>query len=280
MKVLLVTYRREDLLKKCVSQLRSYFAISDLLVVDNRSDESTGIAEYCAAQRIGLIQNDRNEGFAKAVNIGMRRILEDDRESWVMLINPDAELLLDPHELIRYSTANTACLTAFDASAGRPWDCTKPIPNPWRAAWEDSGFGRVRVPQPLGSRYRSFSEKHKGYLVGCLLVVSTLAWRLVGEFDERFWLYSEETDWCLRVHKAGMKCTVIPIPGYRHHAGQASAGDDVAVRKTMDAYHRSRLLFIEKHWGVRGIRAYALVLSSLLGVRRLVRVGRRFIRNP
>ncbi|WP_220096748.1 glycosyltransferase [Mycolicibacterium sarraceniae] len=275
MKVLIVAYRREDLLRRCVDQLRSYFALSDLLIVDNRSEESQSIADYCLSMDIAIIRNEHNEGFAKAVNIGMRHLSDSGDDPWVFLLNPDTELLVDPNELVRFSTASSACLTTFDAAAKSPWDSEKPIPNPWRAAWEDSGLGRLRLPQPLGSRYRSFSQNHKGYLVGCFLLVSTAAWQRVGPFDERFWLYSEETDWCLRAYKEGMDCQVIPVLGYRHYARQASLGDPAVEVRSMNAYRKSRKLFIEKYWGGLGIRSYELLLSLLLRLRRVASYAHR-----
>jgi GT2 family glycosyltransferase len=279
MKVLIVTYRRVDLLRRCVSQLEAYFELSDLLVVDNMSSESESIADFCAGNGIRILRNETNEGFAKAVNQGMRQLLTNGPpDPWVLLINPDTELLTDPNELPQFANSDSACLTTFDGAAALPWDCEKPIPNPWRAAWEDAGFGRLRIPQPLGSRFKAFSEHHKGYLVGCFLIVSTAAWKQVGEFDERFWLYSEETDWCLRVYRAKMVCQVVPMVGYRHEARQASSGNSDAAQRSTDAYRQSRMLFIEKHWGSRGLRTYRALFVSLAGTRRSTQTVRRFWR--
>lgn len=277
MKVLIVTYRREDLLRRCIAQLSIYFDACDVLVVDNNSEESTAISAYCAARGITLISNEKNDGFARAVNIGMRELLGTADETWVLLLNPDADVLLDPTMLARFATADTACITTFDAAAAMPWDCEKPIPNPWRAAWEDSGFGRIRVPQPFGSRYRSFSSRHTGFLAGCFLLMSTAAWKRVGEFDERFWLYSEETDWCLRARKSGMDCIVVPVLGYRHQAqgGGSVEGSPVAAQHALSAYRESRTIFIRKHWGRPGLQAYHLLCFALLGARRLVWAARK-----
>lgn len=280
MKVLIVTYRRPDLLKSCVSHLERYFAMSDLLVIDNHSEDSAAIFQYCASAGISITCNDENEGFAKAVNIGMRLIQESSGDSWVLLLNPDADVLTDPRHLTGFAQPTTACITTFNAAAEHPWDCERPIPNPWRAAWEDSGFGRFRLPQPLGSRYRSFRTHRNGYLVGCYLLVATAAWQRVGPFDERFWLYSEEADWCLRAHQAGLDCLVAPILGYRHEAGQTSKGSSASELKASGAYWESRALFLDKHWGRVGTGTYRTALAGLGGLRRLLRAGRRRFAHP
>ena len=280
MKVLIVTYRRPDLLKSCVSNLERYFAMSDLLVIDNHSEDSAAVFQYCATAGIAIIRNDENEGFAKAINKGMRLIQEQSGDPWVLLLNPDAEVLTDPRDLTKSAQPTTACITTFNAAAEHPWDCEKPIPNPWRAAWEDSGFGRFRLPQPLGRRYRSFRTHRNGYLVGCYLLVSSKAWQRVGPFDERFWLYSEEVDWCLRAHQAGLDCVVAPIMGYRHEAGQTSTGSAASEHRATVAYWESRALFLDKHWGRIGTGTYRTAVTALGDLRRILRAGRSFFTRP
>ncbi len=276
MKVLIVTFRRLDLLSRIFDQLTEFFHPAELLVVDNHSDESDSIAAFCAAKGIEIMRNQTNEGFSRAVNLGMSRLVGTGLEDvpWVLLLNPDAELLIDPRRLPAFASRHAAALTTFDASAERPWDSEKPIPNPWRSAWEDAGLGRFRLPQPWGSRYRRFSERHRGYLVGCLLLISTKAWREVGPFDERFWLYSEEVDWCHRAYAAGYSCEVVPIPGYRHYAGQSSEGDPEVASKTAQAYQTSRRLFIQKNWGTGGVRTYSFLLSAFSTLKKSARIAR------
>lgn len=267
MKVLIVTYRRPDLLTSCVSHLESYFPMSDLLVVDNKSEDSPEIIEYCMASGIAIEPNAENEGFAKAVNIGMERLLQQSPDRWVLLLNPDAEVLTDPKAVAESAGTRTACMTTFNAADAYLWDCEKPIPNPWRAAWEDSGFGSIRLPQPLGSRYRFLNKRHRGYLVGCYLLIATAAWQRIGPFDERFWLYSEEADWCLRAYRSEMECTVVPVVGYRHHAGQTTQGDSASERQASLAYWNSRKLLLDKHWGRTGTYAYRILVTILIKFR-------------
>lgn len=274
MKVLIVAYRRPELLERALAQLNPYFAMSDILVVDNHSRDSAAIAEICAAKRVPILRNDCNEGFAKAVNQGMRYLVAQRPDDWVLLLNPDAELLVDPRLMTGFASDRCACIAALDTSAPRPWDSAKPIPNPWRAAWEDAGFGRIRLPQPLGSRYRTSPKVVRGYLVGCYLAISTAAWNRIGEFDERFWLYSEEVDWCLRARQAGMTCELVPLAGYRHEAGQSAAGSNTDIARAQSAYRESRLAFIKKHWGTGGVTTYKRTVMALNTIRRGIRAGR------
>ena len=85
--VIIVTYGSAALIPSCLASLRQSDRVSRVVVVDNASDD--GSAE--AARRAGaavVIQNDRNLGFARAVNIGLAEVADE----LVLLLNPDARL--------------------------------------------------------------------------------------------------------------------------------------------------------------------------------------------
>ena len=80
--------------------------------------------------------------------------------------------------------------------------------------------------------------------------------------DERFFLYSEEIDWCLRARQAGWDVRHLPLMTVTHHAGRRDRGD------LMAQLAHSRSLFARKHHGrlgALGIRA-ALALGHLLRI--------------
>jgi hypothetical protein len=82
----------------------------------------------------------------------------------------------------------------------------------------------------------------------------------VGGFDERFFLYEEDADLCLRVRQAGHKILFTPSAEVVHHRG-ASMGQ--ARARASFEYHSSHLLYYTKHNGV----AACLALRALLGLR-------------
>src|SRR5262249_3927309 len=61
-----------------------------------------------------------------------------------------------------------------------------------------------------------------GYLTGCCLLATRVAWQRVGELDERYFLYAEDTDWCLRARAAGFRLLFVPTARLWHKVSASS----------------------------------------------------------
>ena len=68
----------------------------------------------------------------------------------------------------------------------------------------------------------------------------------VGGMDERFFFFLEETDWCKRINESGLK--VIHLPKIKVVHLQGKTANKAPVRARIE-FHKSRLLFFEKHYG-------------------------------
>jgi GT2 family glycosyltransferase len=89
------------------------------------------------------------------------------------------------------------------------------------------------------------------YTAACVLV-RTMAFRGVGGFDEGFFMYYEDVDFCIRLQRAGWRLTLEPRAVVHHRGGLAAAG-----RGADEAYRRSQLRFYRKHrprWELRLMR--------------------------
>ena len=96
------------------------------------------------------------------------------------------------------------------------------------------------------------SEGRVDWLVGSFLVARREAAQEVGPMDQRFFLYSEEIDWCYRFWQAGWPIAHLPVMVVTHHSGDAKRGE------LMAQLSHSRMLFAAKHYGPArsmGIRA-------------------------
>ena len=148
----------------------------------------------------------------------------------------------------------------------------RPLPSPARAWIETLGFGRL----PIGKRF----------VIGSILLLRAEALAEVGGFDERYFLYAEETDWQLRARRAGWRIGFAPHV-HAMHVG-AGTGGDAAVREAH--FHASHELFIRKHYGRAGWLAYRCAVLGSATVRSVLpgderrRIGRRtlhiYLRGP
>jgi hypothetical protein len=101
------------------------------------------------------------------------------------------------------------------------------------------------------------------WLVGAFLIARAEALAQVGGLDERFFLYSEETDWCFRFHRAGWKVTHLPTMNVTHHTGHAP-GADLSAQLSY-----AKILFARKHYG----QVRAAAIQATLVLRHALRAG-------
>jgi hypothetical protein len=100
-------------------------------------------------------------------------------------------------------------------------------------------------------------------VVGACLLVRRSAFERLGGFDERFWLYGEEADLCLRLADAGLRVVHVP-EAHALHVGAASS--DALGPTAFEHFHRGGELFVRKHHGPRGLALHraGLLVGSLL----------------
>jgi GT2 family glycosyltransferase len=105
--------------------------------------------------------------------------------------------------------------------------------------------------------------------MGACLLVRREALEQVGPFDEAFFLFSEETDWCYRAHRAGWKVVFTPEAECVHVGGASHGGR--LYRENV----RGHLRFLAKHQGPRAAERARLLLRLSLLLRAAVFRGER-----
>jgi GT2 family glycosyltransferase len=109
------------------------------------------------------------------------------------------------------------------------------------------------------------------FVIGSVLLLRARALDEVGPFDERFFLYAEETDWQRRAADLGWEAAVC-VQVSAVHVG-AGTGGDPSVRRTH--FHASHERYLRKHFGPRGWQVYRTGVMTGAALRALVLPGRR-----
>jgi glycosyltransferase involved in cell wall biosynthesis/GT2 family glycosyltransferase len=234
--VVVVAYGSPELLRRTLEPLSPTPGRADrpVLVVDNSS--STQVHAVCRETGAIYVDSGRNGGFGFGVNLALAHL---DDEDDVLLLNPDAVVSRD--DIARLAAALHAdqrlasVAPAQVDEQGRALRVAWPFPTPSGAWLEAVGLGR------LGAR-------HPAYAVGTVLLLRAAALRQVGGFDERFFLYAEETDWARRAARLGWRHGVVPTITALH-AGAATSTD--ATRRETH-FHASQELYLRKHHGRAG----------------------------
>lgn len=265
--VIVVTHNGQEM---ALTTLRSAMAATGMasvewLVVDAGSTDGTPDAIEREFDQVRVFRRD-NRGFAASNNVAISQA----RGRYVLLLNPDVEILSGTlGELVAAMDARPELGLASVVQRGTEGELQTSIrrfPSPLRSLGESLFaaywpiFNTFQELETRPARYRQEGEAE--WLVGAFLIGRREAVQAVGPMDERFFLYSEEIDWCYRFWQAGWPVAHLPTMAITHHAGGRSRGD------LMAQLSHSRLLFAEKHYGaIRRIEIRgALALGHMIRI--------------
>jgi GT2 family glycosyltransferase len=252
-----VAYGGADPLRVCLGVLERAVAVT---VVDNSS--SGEVRAVALAQGAAYVDAGKNLGFAAGVNVGLRSLLNG-RPCDILLLNPDAILsreqleLLAAHLHLPGNERLAAVSPRLVDMDGRTQRVLWPFPSPVRAWLDALGVGS------LGSR--------SAFVIGAVLLLRWEAVQEVGMFDERFFLYAEETDWQRRAVDRGWHSRVC-TDSVAQHAG-AGASDDPRRREAL--FHAAQEIYVRKWHGRLGWLFYRLAVLAGAVVRATVLRGDR-----
>lgn len=219
-----------------------------LIAVDNSPADGAGqFLQEHQDPRLLLIRNSRNEGFARAVNQGLRAALAQGVKR-CLLLNPDV-----------------TCAPAFLDDLLGQWDATAAqviVPRIMRAsapdcAWYAGGgfdrswrFQNVHYPyDPLHS-----APKLVEFASGCCLGIEAAVLHRIGLLDESFFVYWEDADFCLRLSEARVPIHYVPRVCLLHVAGASTGGERSPAAQRL--FHQSYVVMMRKHFGfVAAVRA-------------------------
>lgn len=232
---IIITWNSRHVIGKCLETLRATRGGCPgvVVVVDNASTDGTAEAVARACPQAQVVRHQRNLGFAAAANRGLAAV----RTPFAVILNPDTFVSPDiAVELARRMTH-----------------------------MREVGIATCRLLTPAGSEHPSYGLRYPGerraiatgatggpgvlevaYVYGALMVVQMDAARQVGPFDERFFMYYEDADWCCRMRRAGWRVVLFADRCATHLGGESSTG--VSGPSVAERYFRSELLFRGKHY--------------------------------
>lgn len=278
--IVVVNWNTKDLLIQCLQSI--YETVSNLdfevIVVDNASTDGSQAAIREQFPLIRLIENQKNEGFARANNQAMAA----SQGRYMLLFNSDA--IATPgaiQSLVSLAEAESragivgAQLLNLDGSFQASHTT---FPTIWQEFLVLTGLGRLLKGRWYPSRG---PEENKGpqvvgYVEGACLLVRRQAFEEVGGLDEGYFMYAEETDWCYTMKQAGWQVWYQPAAKIIHLGGGSSKHR--RPQREADLY-RSRVRFFRKYHGNRAAQLLKLQIYGLtavkIAVHRLLRLVSR-----
>jgi GT2 family glycosyltransferase len=226
--IVVVAYNDFDLLNRCLDSIRnSSYKQVEIIVVDNSTHGEVG--QGLASQTdVHYHKTKENLGFCGANNIGIRES-EALGTDHTLLLNHDA--ILDTHSLsILMDRSKT--LPDLGILTGKIYLFSEE-----KLLWYAGGyFSRlIGAGKNLG-----FNEQDRGqydvfceveYSTGCFMLIPNRVFAKVGRLEERFFMYLDDIEFCLRIRKAGLKVYYEPKATVKHDLGSGSE-----LRKRPDYY--------------------------------------------
>lgn len=274
--VLIVSYRRADLLETCLTSVVRYLPEAPIRVWDNAS-EGTQAVEELAARTPGVDWTfcPTNVGFGAAVN-GLASSADVGNGRPLLLLNPDAELVGDLALSRATLTGRVAVVSPTVVEPGAshpPWDVARRKQTALRAVVSHLGYSARLRGTPLSDLYRAMPTETDGYLTGCCLLVARKAWDELGGFDEQFFVYAEEAEFQRRARGAGWRLRLVDEPHVRH-AALGTVGDSAtASQRSADLLRNHHALLLGA--GNSGPGARFLAATALLERVQRSKKGRR-----
>ncbi len=246
--IIIVSWNTRELLLRCVkSVVESDPEISrEMIVVDNGSWDGSIHEVEKAFPFVHLVGNEKNLGFAKAVNQGLRKA----SGRYILLLNPDTEVKNGAiHELLSFMESHSRTGVAGAQLLNSDGSKQNSIANFPSLATElfNKRLLRWLFPRRFPGKERKYSEPVEvDSVVGACMMVNREALDQVGVLDEDYFLFLEETDWCYRMKKAGWKIYHVPRAEVYHSQGKSA---ETVKKRAKIEYYRSRYHYFRKNKG-------------------------------
>jgi GT2 family glycosyltransferase len=247
--VIIVSTNEAHWLRPCLSSVfaRVGDVQADVVVVDNESKDGTAnvVNEEFPAARV---VRSRNHGFSHANN---RALMSCDAR-YVLFLNPDTEVLEGTlADLVSAMDARPTVgligVRQVDGQ-GHMYPTIRRFPNALRALGDALGAERLpRRPRWLGERQLDLADYERevacDWTSGSFMLARREAIESAGFLDERFFMYSDETDLCRRIKTAGWEVRHLPQMTIVHQAGKAGVKPSI---ESLNAY--TRIVYARKHF--------------------------------
>ena len=288
--IIIVNYNCGEHTCNCIDAIYKHTARTsfEIIVVDNASTDFSVDAISERFPDIKLIVNKENLGFGAANNIGVKQAFG----KYLFFLNPDTLLLSDAGSVFFDFMENTlndvACCGGNLVKAdGTPNTSHGHFPSLLQQ-FSDIGFRtfykRYYSEKLIMGKACDFKDiRHVDYLTGAAFFIKKEIFETIGGFDERYFMYYEETDLFFRLDKAGYKSYLLPEVKIIHLEGVTTESKGPFNYVMWAMMEKSRYYYFTKNKGrltsfcVRLVQMLSLTLlycfgSTPVNLRRAIKI--------
>ena len=252
-------------LEECLNSLKcgitplSY----EIIVVDNFSNDGSQNFIRKNFNNVRLISNSRNHGYTSEINKAMRI----GKGRYKLILNPDSRLM--PKSVVRLVTflKNTIGVgivgpLVLNEDGSFQWSCRRGLARPFAVFSYFLGIAKLFPENQIFTGYHlnhlNIEEINEvsGVSGSCMLIDQKLI-DDIGYFDEEYFAYQEDSDYCLRAINRGWKVYYNPKAKVIHKGG--FGGSNSVPFRSIFEWHRSYIIYYFKHFS----KDYGIVFNML-----------------
>lgn len=270
--IVIVNYNVRDAIDNCLSSIYKSNTSAhqlEIFVVDNNSfDGSTKLIKDKYPD-VNVIENKKNLGYSKANNIALRRV----RGKYILILNPDTILEEGTfQELIDFIQEHpeTGVVTSKLIMANGKLDpaCRRSFPTLMVALPRILGLSKLFPKSKLFGKYNlSYLDENQTHEVdsvnGAFMFMPKKVMDCVGFFDEDYFMYGEDLDFCFRIKKHGYRIFYYPEVTTVHLKGESTKKTKISY---VNNFYGAMSIFVKKN-----LRGSNILLHFILNIGIVVR---------
>ncbi len=264
--IIIVTFNSEGTIKDCIDSILSTVkkVKFEIIVSDNSLNSETEETLMTYGDKISYIKNNDNLGFSKANNVAVKKA----KGEYVLFLNPDTKVYIGTIDgMMDFVNDHPGCgvATCFvELPSGVLDDSShRGFPTPLRSFSHFSGLSKLFPKNKTFGGYNlSFLDLKTSHEIesaaGSFMLVPKKVGDEIGWWDEDFFFYGEDIDFCYRVKEKGYSVWFVPDYKALHMKGissgikKVSQGVTTASAQTrkLATHHRFRAMeiFYDKHY--------------------------------
>lgn len=223
----------------------------EVIVIDNNSQDGSVEMIHQEFPQVILIENKDNLGFGKANNQGLKIAKGD----YLMFLNTDT-IILDGsiNKLVDYLDANLDVMMVGPRLLNKDLTfqhaCRRSLPNPLNSFFHLFGLTKIFKNNKLVNSYKNYDIDPEitgsvEALSGAAMMFRRQAYEEIGGFDETFFMYGEDLDFCKRIIDRGWQTVYVSYAKIIHFGGQSSGQRKV---KSLVNFYEAMWIYYSKHF--------------------------------
>ena len=214
-------------IKDCVNSLQSNkYENFSITIIDNNSSDNSLLN---LSDNIDIVRLDRNYGFSGGYNIGIKKSLSDNDE-YIIILNYDT--------IVESNFVDNIVKNINNESPDKTIYGVKILyHNNQNLIWYAGGEaqlerGLIRHIGLRDSEEKYIHDSYTDYITGCCMIMHKDIFLKLNGFDNRFFMYNEDVDFCLRAKDMGVRCKFLSIPVVFHKVS-LSVGGNYSIKKIL-----------------------------------------------